>query len=91
MKVTIEKVYNPINDEYYFYLIVDEPYYTKAFGFKPDAPEGNIYNEKANYEQALEIALRIEKTGSPSPTKEIVYQKEIPGDEQNVNPEAANQ
>ncbi len=76
MKITIEKVYNPITDERYFWLQVEGSSFGKCFSFKENAPDDDIYSEKANYEKALALAERIEKHGTTESSKIVVFEKE---------------
>lgn len=69
MKATIKKVIE-INGNQWF-KVYAEGVIQATYGFRPDVPKEDIYNEERNYAAALKLAKIIES--GQSEISEIVY------------------
>jgi len=70
-KVTVKRL-TPTDGDYYFQVSWGSPTQFRHFAFRLNQPEDNIYNEELNKKDAMELAAKIEQSGSD--TEEIIYQ-----------------
>lgn len=73
MKLRIDRVYDPLSNEFNFFLYADDKFILSR-NFKENEPEKSIYNETKNLDEVKEIIKRIEKAGSIEKVIEVVYE-----------------